>query len=78
MNTVFQNQKAFFNSNETKSIDFRKQQLRKLKKILKENEPLLFDAIYLDFKKAKFETYTTELSLLYSEIDTALSNLNSW
>ena len=46
MNTVFQNQKAFFNSNETKSIDFRKQQLRKLKKILKENEPLLFDAIY--------------------------------
>ena len=78
MNTVFQNQKAFFNSNQTKSIEFRKQQLRKLKKILKESEPLLFDAIYLDFKKAKFETYTTELSLLYSEIETALSKLNSW
>lgn len=78
MNTVFQSQKAFFNSNQTKSINFRKLQLQKLKKILKENEGLLFDSIYRDFKKAKFETYTTELSLLYSEIETALSKLNSW
>ena len=78
MNTVFQNQKAFFNSNQTKSIAFRKQQLQILKKILKQNEPLLFDAIYRDFKKAKFETYTTELSLLYSEINSAVSKLNSW
>ena len=38
----------------------------------------MFEAIYRDFKKAKFETYTTELSLLYSEIETALSQLNSW
>lgn len=78
MKTVFQNQKNFFNSNKTKSIDFRKQQLKKLKKLLKENEDVLFEAIYRDFKKAKFETYTTELSLLYSEIETALSQLNSW
>ena len=78
MKTIFQNQKNFFNSNKTKSIDFRKQQLKKLKKLLKENEDVLFEAIYRDFKKAKFETYTTELSLLYSEIETALSQLNSW
>ena len=78
MKTIFQNQKNFFNSNQTKSIDFRKQQLKKLKKLLKENEDVLFEAIYRDFKKAKFETYTTELSLLYSEIETALSQLNSW
>lgn len=78
MNTVFQNQKIFFNSNQTKSIEFRKQQLAKLKKVLKENEELLFEAIYLDFKKSKFETYTTELSLIYTEINTALSKLSSW
>lgn len=78
MKTIFQNQKNFFNSNQTKSIDFRKQQLKKLKKLLKENQDVLFEAIYRDFKKAKFETYTTELSLLYSEIETALSQLNSW
>lgn len=78
MNSIFQNQKTFFNSNATKSIEFRKTHLRKLKKVLKENETLLFDAIYLDFKKAQFETYATELSLLYSEVDTALSKLNSW
>ncbi len=78
MNTVFQNQKAFFNSNTTKSIGYRKKQLQQLKKILKENEPFLFEAIYLDFKKATFETYTTELSLLYSEIETSISKLDSW
>jgi aldehyde dehydrogenase (NAD+) len=78
MQTVFKNQKSLFYSNQTKSVDFRKLQLRKLKNILKESETLLFEAIYLDFKKAKFETYTTELSLLYSEIDTALLKLNSW
>lgn len=78
MKTVFQNQKNFFNSNQSRSVTFRKQQLIKLKKVLKENEEALFEAIYLDFKKAKFETYTTELSLLYSEINTALSKLSSW
>lgn len=78
MKTVFQNQKIFFNSNATKSISFRKQQLKKLKEVLKANEDSFFEAIYLDFKKSKFETYTTELSLLYSEINTALSKLSSW
>lgn len=78
MKTVFQNQKIFFNSNQTKSIDYRKQQLIKLKNVLKANEDVLFEAIYLDFKKSKFETYTTELSLLYSEINNALSKLSYW
>ena len=35
MKTVFQNQKNFFNSNKTKSIDFRKQQLKKTKEAFK-------------------------------------------
>ncbi len=78
MNTVFQNQKSFFNSNATKSISFRKQQLKKLKEVLKANEDTFFKAIYLDFKKSKFETYTTEFSLLYTEINTAISQLSHW
>ena len=51
MNTVFQNQKAFFNSNETKSIDFRKQQLRKLKKILKEKYGTNLEKIFREKTK---------------------------
>lgn len=68
-------QQAFFNSNATKSIDFRKEQLTKLKAVIKANEQKLYDAIYKDFKKSQFETYLTELSIIYSEIDFFIKNI---
>ncbi len=75
---LIKNQRTFFNSNQTKNIGFRIQQLKKLKAILKQNEQLLYQAIYTDFKKSEFDTYTTELLLIYSEIDTALKNITNW
>jgi len=52
--------------------------LRALRAVLKENEPLLCKAIYKDFKKSEFETYVTELSFLFHEIDYAIKNLKKW
>ena len=37
MNKIVLAQKAFFNSNKTKDIDFRIAQLKKLKRVLQEN-----------------------------------------
>ncbi len=71
-------QHKFFNSNTTKNLDFRIKNLKKIKKLLRNNENLLFDAIYKDFKKSEFETYLTEFSLLYEEINTALRKLKKW
>jgi len=71
-------QRSFFDTNITKEISFRIQQLKKLKKVISENESLLFEAIYKDFKKSEFETYATELSLVYHEIDTAIRNVKKW
>jgi aldehyde dehydrogenase (NAD+) len=75
---IVENQKAYFNSNRTKDFRFRIEQLKKLKTILRENEKLFYEAIYQDFGKSKFETYATEFSLIYHEINLALSNIRKW
>ncbi len=62
-------QNAFFNSNQTKDIGFRIEQLQKLKQILKANEIDICHAIHADFGKSEFESYLTELSVLYHEIN---------
>lgn len=69
-------QKEFFNTDQTKDINFRKAQLQKLKTLIQEKESLFYEAIYKDFGKSKFDTYTTELSLLYKEINYFLKNLH--
>jgi aldehyde dehydrogenase (NAD+) len=73
-----QSQKEFFNSNTTKDVYFRIETLKKLKFILKENKGKLYTAIYTDFKKSKFETYLTEISLIYNELNDAIKNLKHW
>ncbi|MGB4447906.1 MAG: aldehyde dehydrogenase [Cloacibacterium sp.] len=75
---ILQQQKIFFNSHATKDLDFRKAQLQKLKKVVKSNEKLLYDAIYQDFGKSEFETFGTEISFIYKDIDYYLKNLKSF
>lgn len=71
-------QQLFFDTNETKSLDFRIKNLKLLKTILEENEQLLYEAIYQDFKKSEFDTYTSELSLIYHDIDISIKQLKKW
>lgn len=74
--TLFQSQKDFFRTHRTKDVAFRKETLKKLKAVLKDNENRLYDAIYKDFRKGKFDTFLTELNLIYNEIDFFLKNLD--
>lgn len=76
--SIAQTQLQFFNTNETKNVDFRITQLRKLLKVLQENEDLLMEAIYKDFKKSPFDTYTTELALVYAELNLAIRKVKRW
>lgn len=71
-------QRSYFNKQSTKDLAFRLKQLKKLENLLKENELLLFDAIFRDFKKSDFETYVTELALIYQDIREVRKNLRSW
>jgi len=78
MHQIVTSQKTFFQTNVTKNCSFRIKQLKKLEKVLKENEHLLNEAIFKDFKKSEFENYTTELGIIYSEINTACKKLHKW
>lgn len=78
MKTQVSNQQFFFSNNKTKDINFRIEQLKKLKSIIQENESLLNKAIYLDFKKSSFDNYTNELSLIYKDIDEAVKKIKKW
>jgi len=75
---IYSKQQEFFNSDKTKNVRFRIEQINKFRNILKENEDLLFKAIYDDFSKPEFETYITELSLLYHEINLFIKNIKKW
>lgn len=75
---IIKKQRKYFLQNKTKDIRFRKEQLIKLYKILKANEKHLSSCIKKDFFKSDFETYITELSLLYGEIKYALEKLYHW
>jgi aldehyde dehydrogenase (NAD+) len=78
MKNIVEKQRAFFNFNQTKDVYWRIQQLKKLRTLIKENEPLLYQAIYADFQKSVFDTFTSELSLLYREIDETIHKVKGW
>ncbi|QQR98958.1 MAG: aldehyde dehydrogenase [Sphingobacteriales bacterium] len=76
--SIIEKQRQFFESETTKSIDFRIDALKKLKKSIQNNEEKIYDALYQDFNKSKFETYTSEISVLYEEINVMLKNIKKW
>lgn len=61
---ILADQRTFFNSQKTKSIKFRKMYLEKLRDLIIKNEELLYEAIYKDFGKSRFDTFTTEISFI--------------
>lgn len=78
MDKIISQQHRYFESGQSRGVSFRKEELRKLKKILENNEEAFFDALKSDFKKPIFETYGTELLILYQEIDYLLAHLSDW
>ena len=71
-------QRDFFRTNETKSISFRKKQLKKLVEAIEEYKPLIYDALKKDLNKSEYESYLTEVSIVMQEIKAAIKNLDRW
>lgn len=78
IHTVVEEQRKFAAEGQAKNINFRKQQLQKLKTIIKQNEQLLYEALYADIKKSQFETYLTELAMVYHELELAIKSVHKW
>jgi aldehyde dehydrogenase (NAD+) len=71
-------QRAFFKSGQTLPYRFRREQLKKLRKSIVENEQAICEALYQDFRKSHFEGYATEIAVVLAELDNFLKNLESW
>lgn len=72
---ILSQQRQFFRTQKTKDISFRISNLKKLKQLISDNESRFYEAIYKDFGKSKFDTFTTELSFIYTEIDYFIKNV---
>ena len=57
-------QRAFYNTHKTKDITFRILQLKTLKKAIIAYEERLYEALWKDLHKSKFEAYATEIGLV--------------
>ena len=71
-------QRKYFSTNETKDIDFRINKLKKLREVLKNEEEKVFEALRKDLMKSTFESYVTEVAMVYDEINTQIKNIKKW
>lgn len=71
-------QREFFLSGKTKSIDYRIEQLRKLRDLIIENENAIYEALNADFRKSGFETYLSENGYMIMEINEFIKKLKKW
>lgn len=75
---VLEEQREFFKTNKTKDVNFRIEQLKKLKSIIKENEDGILEALKKDLNKSFFEGYESEIGIVYEEINYQIKHLRKW
>lgn len=75
---IVKKQRAFFNTGKSKSVEFRIEQLKKLRSLIVQNEKAITKALYDDLRKSEFEAYATEVGIVLVELDDMLKNIQSW
>jgi aldehyde dehydrogenase (NAD+) len=75
---ILASQRQFFNSARTKDLDFRLENIRRLKKAIIQNEAAILAALRNDLYKPAYEGYLTEIGLVLTEIRFVSRRLRSW
>lgn len=75
---LIKSQRDYFKSNETLSIDFRIEKLKRLKNAIKQHSEEILEALKLDLNKSKLEGYATEIGVTLTDIDYAIKNIKKW
>lgn len=70
-------QRQFFNTGKTKDVEFRIQQLKKLRQLIVDNEQAVMDALKKDLNKSPMEAYGTEIGFLIADIDHTLKDIRT-
>lgn len=76
--SIVSKQRQFFNTNQTKDISFRIQQLQILKQAILDNQSAIINAVQADLNKPELEAYTTELGLCLEEINYTIKHIKTW
>jgi acyl-CoA reductase-like NAD-dependent aldehyde dehydrogenase len=75
---LVQKHRNFFNSGKTQNVDFRVEQLKKLKQLVVDNENRIKEALYKDLHKSDFEAYGTEIGFVLKDIDHTIKTVRKW
>lgn len=78
LDKILEDQKIFFDSGKTLDIDFRIENLKKLRSLILHYEDELRDAFNVDFRKPYFEVLGTESRFAIAEINILIRNLRKW
>ena len=71
-------QREFFLTGKSRKYDFRREQLQRLQRAMKQWARPLFDALWQDLHKSEQEATLTELSIVEGEIRNHLRHLKRW
>lgn len=71
-------QREYWNSGATRSISYRIECLKKLKKSIKDRYDDIIVALQKDLGKAEFEAFTTEIMGVFEELNYAIKHVYSW
>lgn len=72
------NCRKLFEAGTTRSYEFRKEQLLKLKAAIEQHETEIYEALYTDLKKSKEECWVTENGFVLAELNRAIRKLKRW
>lgn len=77
-NQIIKEVKETFQTGKTKDVKFRKEQLKKLLKLLEDNKDTICEALRADLNKPPFETLLCEYNLLVNEVLEILHEVDSF
>ena len=72
------NQREFFATGQTLNVKFRKEQLKKLKKAIIDNQQQIVDALHIDLGRCEVESYFCDIGDVVMEIDEYVRGLSKW
>ena len=75
---LLEQQRAFYASQQTKSLKFRVKQLKKFNQAIDKYEQKIADALKADLNKSFQEAYLTEISIVKQEISNHIKNIKRW
>lgn len=78
LQNIIDTMESFYQTGATLSCDFRVQQLLRLRKYLAKHETEALEALHADLGKSEFESYATELGLVFDELRTCIAYLRKW